>query len=83
MAPAVPGTTGGPNRGAVIGLQSGDLRRACLVPSCSVAGVLVKGRAMGYFARACAKLFVYLHTKFHIQIVNKRKMYTEEKPDLW
>ncbi len=42
-----------------------------------------------YFARTCAKLFVYLsilHTKFHIQIVNKRKMYTEEKyvrPDLW
>ncbi len=42
-----------------------------------------------YFACACAKLFVYLsilHTKFHIQIVNKRKMYTEEKyvrPGLW
>ncbi len=41
-----------------------------------------------YFARACAKLFVYLsilHTKFHIQFVYKRKMYTEEKyvrPDL-
>ncbi len=24
-------------------------------------------------------LHAHLHTKFHIQIVNKRKMYTEEK----